>query len=161
MRLAMWTTVLLLALALGLRLVAPTRSASGFATLPILTPTSLAYEASMRAQRGQPAGMGGAEALELAQALLSAPPPQDPTLAAEIEALAQERQGLLALRDQRHGLNIRLMDVGVEVARRLTPEQWEAIHMRRDQLKAQAEAATFERLLRRLQGPAPRSSTER
>ena len=42
------------------------------------------------------------------------------------------------------------MDVGVEVARELTPAQWDAIHMRRDALRGKAEADLFERAERRL-----------
>lgn len=154
MRGAAWVLVALLVLGLGARGLARRAEGSGFATLPILTPTSLPYEATLRADRGQPAGQGGAEALALAEALL-AQGAQDPALAAEVEALAAERAALLALRNQRHALNIRLMDVGVDVASRLSPEQWQAIHMRRDTLRAQAESAVYGRLLDRLRGGQP------
>jgi hypothetical protein len=146
-----WALVAALAAGLAARVGASRARGPGFATLPILTPTSLPYEAAMRADRAQPAGQGGAEALDLAEALL-AQGVTDPALAAQVEALASDRATLLALRNQRHALNIRLMDVGVEVAGRLTAPQWEAIHMRRDTLRAQAEAAVFARLLQRLRG---------
>lgn len=152
---ALWALVGLLAAGLVLRVLAREAEGTGFATLPILTPTSLPYEAQMRSEAGQPAGQGGAEALALAEQLLAGPAPADPTLLAEVEALAADRAALLELRGRRHALNVRLMDVGVEVARRLEPAQWEAIHMRRDELRGQAEAAVFERALQRLRGPAP------
>jgi hypothetical protein len=47
-------------------------------------------------------------------------------------------------------LNIALMDVGVAVASELTPTQWDAIHMRRDALRARTEAEVFDRVLDRL-----------
>lgn len=146
-----WLVPALLALALGLRLADRLRAPSAFATMPILTPTSLVYEAQLRQARGQPAGMGGMEAFLLAERLLASPASPDPALAAELSALAEDRAALLALRDRRHGLNTAMMEVGVDVASRLSPAQWEAIHMGRDANRARAEADTFDRLLQRLQ----------
>ena len=147
---AAWLVPALLAVALGLRLADRLRAPTTFATMPILTPTSLVYEAQLRQARGQPAGMGGMEAFLLAERLLAAPDSIDPALAPELSALAEDRAALLALRDRRHGLNTSMMEVGVEVAARLRPDQWDAIHMRRDALRAEAEAQTFDRLLQRL-----------
>ncbi len=45
--------------------------ASGLETLPIFVPASLEEEVKMRAERGQEAGRGGLEPLELAQVLLA------------------------------------------------------------------------------------------
>ena len=151
-----WIVPGLLVAALGLRVVAWTHEGSGFATLPILVPTSLEYEARSRQERQQPAGQGGAEAIELADQLLAAPDALDPSLAPEIEALALDRAQLLELRQQRHRLNVRLMQVGVSVATQLSPAQWDSVNGRRDALKAEAEAGTFDRLLARLRAsPAP------
>ncbi len=150
-----WGVVAVLGLALAARGLA-LRPGEGFATMPILTPTSLVYEAQLREERGQPAGMGGAEAVAMAEALLAAPASSDPAVAAEVEALAQDRAQLLSLRNRRHALNVAMMDVGVEVARRLRPAQWQAVLMGRDQTRAAAEAETFERLRRHLaEGAAP------
>ncbi|RME26600.1 MAG: hypothetical protein D6798_06360 [Deltaproteobacteria bacterium] len=150
-----WAVVVLLAVSLGIRLLPP--SGTDFETMPILVPTSLTYEARLREARNQPPGRGGAEAVELAEDLLGEDllaegGGGDPRLVAEIEALAEERARLLALRDRRHQLNVALMDVGVEVARRLRPDQWHEVVMHRDARRATAEAATFDRLLARLRG---------
>ena len=66
MRGPLWALVVVLATGLLLRWLAFGAEGSGFATLPILTPASLSYEARMRAEAGQPPGQGGAEALALA-----------------------------------------------------------------------------------------------
>jgi hypothetical protein len=131
----------------------------GFATLPIFVPASLAHEKAMRAERGQPAGKGGVEAVELAETLLRDPSVAgDPTLAAEVQGLSEDRARLLEARNRRHALNIRLMDVGVEVARELTPAQWDAIHMRRDEVRGKAERDLFARLLEKVRGDAAAGS---
>lgn len=121
---------------------------TGFATLPIFVPVSLEYEQQMRAARGQPAGRGGEEAVELARALLEEP--LDPTLAPALTALRESRARLLDARGRRHALNIALMDVGVAVVSELTPDQWAAIHMHRDELRARTEAEVFDRVLEKL-----------
>lgn len=121
---------------------------SGLATLPIFVPVSLEYEQQMRAARGQPSGRGGEEAVELARALLDEP--LDPTLEPALTALRDTRARLLDARGRRHALNIALMDVGVAVVSELTPDQWAAIHMHRDELRARTEAEVFDRVLEKL-----------
>lgn len=126
---------------------------SGFATLPILVPVSLEHERAARA--GQPPAVSGEEAIRLAGELLAREltPAQRAALLPEVEAMERTRARMLELRGRRHELNIALMDVGVAVASALTPEQWAQIHMRRDALRARAEADTFGRVLDRLQRP--------
>ena len=124
-------------------------------TLPIFTPVSLEMERSMRQDRRQPAGRGGEEALVLAQALLDEPldPATASALAPRIEAMKATRLRLLDLRNQRHGLNTRLMEVGVAVGTALDAEQWAAVSMRRDALRVDGDSAVFDRLLTKLGGP--------
>ena len=148
--LVLWATVALLAAGLGIRLLPP--AGTDFESMPILVPTSLTYEAQLRDARHQPPGRGGAEAAELAEAMLAEGVGADPALAAEIEALRDERARLLVLRDRRHQLNVALMEVGVDVARQLRPDQWRDIVMHRDARRAAADADTFDRLLARLRG---------
>jgi hypothetical protein len=128
------------------------RRGPGFATLPILVPVSLEHERALRAARGTPAGPT-ADPARLAQALLAAP--GTPTVRPEdIAALRDARLGLLDARERRHALNVRLMDVGIDVARQLTPAQWDSVHMHRDALRRDADAALFDRLLTKLRGSA-------
>jgi hypothetical protein len=144
-----WALAVVLAASCAWQARVLTSSGSGFATLPIFVPVSLEYERQMRAARGQAAGRGGEEAVSLARAL--ADETLDPALAPAIERLRDTRARLLDARGRRHALNIALMDVGVSVAAALTPEQWAAIHMRRDALRARTEADVFGRLLKRLE----------
>ena len=143
-----WALVGLLAVGLAVRLVPERQAASGFATLPILVPASLEYEARMRVERGQPAPSAPLDAAAAAQAVLDRP--ATPDARANVQALRDERLALLDLRNRRHALNVRIMDVGLDVARELTPEQWAVIDSQRDALKARAEAATFGRVLQGL-----------
>lgn len=114
--------------------------------LPIFVPVSLEMERAMRAERNQPAGRGGEEAVELARSLAKQPPGDAPTRE-HLAAMKQSRDHLLKLRDERHQLNTRLMQVGVEVGRVLTPEQWAVIVMKRDELRREGDAAVFDRVL--------------
>jgi hypothetical protein len=146
-----WALAALLALGCAAEGALLLRRGPGFATLPIFVPTSLDHERAMRAARGQPAGRGGEEAVRAAEDVLSAPDAgADPARAATLARLRASRAALLEARNARHALNIALMDVGVELARELTPAQWDAIHMRRDALRGKAEADLFERAERRL-----------
>ncbi|MFZ5480902.1 MAG: hypothetical protein ACOZNI_29345 [Myxococcota bacterium] len=140
----------LLAVAAALQVHALLKPASGFATMPILVPVSLAYEQQMRAARAQPATDGGEGAMRDAERLAAGGAGLEATLRPKIEALRDTRAKLLDARGRRHALNIRLMDVGVAVATELTPAQWDRIHMRRDALRAEADAAVFDRLLGKL-----------
>lgn len=148
-----WVAVACLAVSCALAGGVLLHRGPGFATLPIFVPASLAHEKALRAERGQPAGKGGVEAVELAESLLrDATVSSDPALAGEVAALGETRARLLDARNRRHALNIRLMDVGVAVARELTPAQWDAIHMRRDAIRGKAERDLFARLLAKLGG---------
>ncbi|MBN1337196.1 MAG: hypothetical protein JXB39_14650 [Deltaproteobacteria bacterium] len=123
-----------------------------FAVMPIFVPVSLEHERALREARGQPAGRGGEEAVDLARALEHAR--LDPEVAAAVaprlDALRRDREALLGLRNERHRLNVTLMDVGVAVARELSPEQWDAVHMGRDAARAPADRDLFGRVLDRL-----------
>lgn len=143
-----WTLVAVLALSCAWDVRQLLSGGTGFATLPVFVPVSLEYERQMREERGQPAGRGGEEAVETARRLLEAP--VDPSKREAIERLRDTRAKLLDARGRRHALNIRLMDVGIAVTRELTPAQWDAIHMQRDQLRGKADAELFERVLSRM-----------
>lgn len=151
MRWAPWILCVVLALTALVQLRTLSRPGSGFATLPILVPVSLEHEAAARAE-GQAqvqAPLDTAAIEELLAALEAAPP--DPALAPRVQAFAQARADLLALRDRRHQLNVRLMHLGMQVAAVLGPEQWQAVVDHRDAARAEADAALLDRVLERLQ----------
>lgn len=147
-----WLVVGLLAAGTACSAWAALRAEPTHTTLPIFTPVSLEMERALRGQRNQPAGRGGEEALALAQAL--ADEPLDTTTAAaiapELAHLEATRIHLLGLRDERHALNTRLMQVGVELGGLLDAAQWDAVLMRRDALRVDGDAAVFDRVLRRV-----------
>jgi hypothetical protein len=119
-----------------------------FATMPILVPVTPEFEDAARARRGLSASRGVEEALTLASRI------EPGKLAAEDRALVRDalpaleaaQARLLALRERRHALNIRLMEAGVEMTSVLTPAQWDKVHMNRDSVRAQADVTTFDRL---------------
>jgi hypothetical protein len=130
------------------------RQGSGFETLPILVPVSLEHERAGLA--GQSSNSKAGEAvLPLATALLQQN--LDATLRVQLlpqlERLGQTRVRMLELRNRRHTLNIALMDVGVAIAKELSPSQWQQVHMQRDALRGRAEAEVLERVLNRLKAP--------
>lgn len=148
-----WVLAAALGLSCAVHARALVRPRPGLATLPIFVPVSLEYEREMRAARGQPAGRGGEEAVELARALseIELDGATKAALAPRIAALRDTRARLLDARGRRHALNIAMMDVGVALTTELTPAQWDRIHMRRDELQARPEAEIFDRLLKKLQ----------
>lgn len=147
MKLAWPLIGLLFASAIG-QAIALRQGGSGFATLPIFVPASLKYEQQLRADRNEPAGKGGGDAAALAQVLLN--DPAAASVAPQLAQLRELRAQLLDARNRRHALNIRMMDVGVAVARELSPAQWDAIHMNRDGLRARSELASYDRLLEKI-----------
>lgn len=119
------------------------------AVLPIFVPVSTEHERAMREQRGQPPGRGGEEAVEAVQRVerMALDPATAAAVAPHVERLKTLRAELLAARDERHRLNTRMMEVGVELGRVLTPEQWEEVVSKRDAVRARADAALFDRVL--------------
>ena len=110
-------------------------------TMPILTPVSLDYEKAFRS---------GQEPVNL-HVVMDAARYVDPDRVpkAEYEQFAADRLKMLELRNQRHALNVRLMEAGVDIVQRLTPEQWEVVQSQRDKIQAAAEAKNIEAILRK------------
>lgn len=143
----------LLAVALGavavLHVEAMRTTDTQFSTLPILSPVSPELESSMRKKRGQPTPVNPRRATEILQAIAA-----DDALsqsardgaAKQLQNATQSVGGLRNLRDQRHGLNVSMMNVGVEIAEQLTPAQWSHIHMHRDVRDGLAELETLKRV---------------
>ena len=110
-------------------------------TMPILTPVSLDYEKAFRS---------GQEPINL-HVVMDAARHVDPDRVpkAEYEQFAADRLKMLELRNQRHALNVRLMEAGVDIVQRLTPEQWEVVQSQRDKIQAEEEAKMIETILQK------------
>ena len=110
-------------------------------TMPILTPVSLDYEKSFRS---------GQEPVNL-HLVMDAARHVDTNRVpkAECEQFVADRLKMLELRNQRHALNVRLMEAGVNIVQELTPEQWEIVQSQRDKVQAAEEAKTIETILRK------------
>ena len=108
-------------------------------TMPILTPVSLAYEKDLRA---------GQEPADL-HMVIDAARRVDPTKVskADYAQFVADRLKMLELRNQRHALNVQLMEAGVEILETLTPEQWDFIQSQRDSIQATHETKEMEKLL--------------
>ena len=110
-------------------------------TMPILTPVSLDYEKSFRS---------GQEPVNL-HLVMDVARHVDPNRVpkAEYEQFVADRLKMLELRNQRHALNVRLMEAGANIVQELTPEQWEIVQSQRDKVQAAEEAKTIETILRK------------
>ena len=142
MKQMVWFLVLLMCIQLVTlgRLLLP-KAGIGVNTMPILTPVSLEYEQALRAGE-EPANL---------HAIMDAVRHVNPERVSktEYEQFVADRQQMLVLRNQRHELNVRLMESGVELLQTLTPEQWEFVQSQRDAIQAKHEALSMERLLQK------------
>ncbi len=124
-------------------------------TLPLFVPVSLEYEKALRSDRSQPAGRGGEEATAVADLLegMDLDPATRAAITPHVEALRAARQRVLALRNERHQLNVALMEVGVELGTTLDERQWDIVQRGRDAVRGREDAAVFERLQQKLAAP--------
>ena len=108
-------------------------------TMPILTPVSLEYEREFRAGQ-EPANL---------HMVIDAARHVDPTKVSKSDytQFVADRMQMLELRNQRHALNVRLMQAGVEILEGLTPEQWTFVQSQRDSIKATHETKVMEEIL--------------
>ena len=121
-------------------------------TLPLFVPVSLEYERALQATH-KSTGHGGEEAATVAK-LLSGFTLDDATKAAiapHVQALGDARQRVLALRNERHQLNVALMQVGAALGTTLDAAQWDIVQRGRDAVRAKDDAAVFERLREQLE----------
>ncbi len=114
---------------------------SNIRTLPILSPVSLAHEREMR---GKEPPLNIHELMAKVQYVDA-----DGASHATMKQLVETRQTMLALRNERHQLNVRLMDSGVALLQELTDEQWAFVQSQRDQIQAATELKEMNRLLER------------
>jgi hypothetical protein len=137
--------VLLVAL-LAVQLFGLRQEKTGFATMPIVTPVSLQYEQSMR-QGVEPVSI--AKLMEIIPELQQGRYPHvAPSL---VEKLQRDRAKMLDLRNERHALNVYLMEAGVEILQELDKEQWEFVQSQRDSLQKQVEMDILDSVIQELQ----------
>ena len=110
-------------------------------TMPILTPVSLDYERAFR---------DGQEPADL-HMVMDAARHVDQTRVSktDYEHFVADRLRMLELRNQRHALNVRLMEAGVSILEELMPKQWEFVQSQRDSIQAIHEADAMEELLKK------------
>ncbi len=112
---------------------------SNIRTLPILSPVSLSHEREMR---GQQRPLNIHQIMERAHYIDVERAPQS-----TMKQFVETRQKMLALRNERHQLNVRLMDSGVSLLQELTDAQWDFVQSQRDKIQAETELAEMNRLL--------------
>ena len=101
-------------------------------TMPILTPVSLDYERALHMV------MDAARHVD-----------QTRVSKKDYEHFVADRLRMLELRNQRHALNVRLMEAGVSILEELMPKQWEFVQSQRDSIQAIHEADAMEELLKK------------
>jgi Spy/CpxP family protein refolding chaperone len=158
-RLGPWLVCVILASSALVQWGSDGGSKTGFSTLPILSPVSPELEQAMRKQRGQATPVSPRRATQIVQAIGADEQLGQGAREAVAKQLVNATQsvgGLRTLRDERHGLNVAMMNVGVEIASKLTPAQWSHIHMHRDVRDGLAELDTLRRVRAELQSDQSR-----
>jgi hypothetical protein len=140
---ATWVGILLLLVQLGSVWVLWFPKETDNRLLPILTPVSLKYEQQARQ---------GERALNVQQVLhriSQIQPVSEPEQQQTLALLLADYDRMLALRNQRHELNVSLMNHGVSLVEILTEEQWLWVQSHRDTVKAAREKEEIEQILLR------------
>ena len=147
-----WNELILavcLLMTLGLQILTRTHRPTNFSVMPIFTPVSLEYEQEMRRLRNQPESFTPQPMLQQLDYLM-ATERLNHSDSALIEALQNNRDRMLALRQDRHRLNVEMMDLAILLTQVLSSNQWEFIQANRDKLVAESELGTYEIILERL-----------
>lgn len=111
--------------------------------LPILTPVSLKYE--QQARQGERA----LNVQKVLHRISQIQPVSEPERQQTLELLLADYDRMLALRNQRHQLNVSLMNHGISLVEVLTEEQWLWVQSQRDTVKAAREQEEIEQILLR------------
>ena len=110
------------------------------AILPILTPVSLDYE---RSYRDVPA----VDIHKMIQEIHQIQPTSNSIGLESVEQFVSDRKKMLELRNQRHNLNIKLMNSGIQLITLLDEKQWNWVQSQRDRVQSNQEADSMENLL--------------
>jgi len=138
------TAVCLLLIALLIQWLPHWSAGSSFSTMPIFTPVSLQYEKLIR---------NGDKPLDIRQAMEiihNLDVTNGTVQENDLIKLRDDRKKMLDLRNQRHALNIEMMELAIDIVDHLTPQQWEVITAQRDAIQAQVEMDIFDDLLKKL-----------
>ena len=147
-----WNELILavsLLMTLGLQILTRNHRPTNFSVMPIFTPVSLKYEQEMRRLRNQPDSFAPKPMLQQLDYLLATErlTHADSVL---IDDLQNNRERMLALRQDRHRLNVEMMALAILLTQTLNSNQWEFVQANRDMLVAESELGTYEIILERL-----------
>ena len=110
-----------------------------FEVMPVFTPVSLQYEQKL---------LGGEKPKRMPDVMrFLKDTPAKNIDRVQLEALKKEREELLRLRNERHELNIKMMENSISILSALHPEQWDFIQSNRDEIQARIELDIMEQLL--------------
>ena len=144
--LGFWGVILGLSMMAILQLHNSQQLQSDFAIMPILAPVSLDYEQYMRDGR-KPLNIG--EMMKILPELEKSLDPAKVSMS-ELLLFQEHRNQMLELRNERHQLNIALMDDGIALLKDLTPAQWDWVQSQRDHNQAVIEMQIVESLIKDL-----------
>jgi hypothetical protein len=115
---------------------------TSFEVMPIFTPVSLQYEKML--QEGK-SPEESPDILEVVQRLdFENTDPKD------VKELKEQRRIMLSLRNERHELNIKMMNNGIEVLGELSPEQWSFVQSNRDAIQQKIELDVLEKTIQKI-----------
>ena len=136
--------VIIVGLLLGIiiQIIPNLSSKEKFEVMPIFTPVSLQYEKAYQEGK-KPKRIP--DMMRILQEIDSKN--MDSKM---VETLKKERMEMLRLRNERHELNIKMMENSISVLSELTPEQWEFVQSNRDEIQSKIELDILEQLLQDL-----------
>lgn len=115
---------------------------TSFEVMPIFTPVSLQYEKVLlegRSPEKSPDILKVVGQLDLKNTDLK-----------DVQNLKKERSAMLKLRNERHELNILMMNNGIEVLGELSPEQWSFVQSNRDAIQQKIELDVLEETIHKI-----------
>ena len=136
--------ILLLIMGIIIELSTLSKQKEGFEILPIFTPVSLQYEKELRQGK---ASIDIQKVMKKISALEKKPSPNIDKQ--KLRKIQKHRKTMLDLRNERHALNVQMMENGIELLSVLTPEQWDFVQSNRDQIQKKVEMEMLERLLQK------------
>ena len=134
--------IVALLIAITLQLLPYFSGKDSFEVMPIFTPVSLQYEEVL--QEGD-VPEKNPDILEVVGQL-----DLENTDLKDVQKLKNERAAMLKLRNERHELNILMMNNGIEVLGELSPEQWSFVQSNRDAIQERIELDILEKMIQNL-----------
>lgn len=138
-----WGGLLLLLVQIGSLWVVWFPKSSENRLLPILTPVSLKYEHQSRQ------GESPLNVQQVLHRISQISPVAEPVEQQRLDDLLADYDRMLELRNERHQLNVSLMNHGISLVEVLSEEQWLWVQSHRDTVKAVKEQEQIEQILLR------------